>query len=77
MEKLRLLRRSSVVSAHVYSRDCEANVEKERTGGEPFSALAWEMEERSHSLLILMWSHANLTIILWDVILREAEKAVG
>lgn len=33
MEKLRLLRRSSVVSARVYSRDCEANVEKERTGG--------------------------------------------
>lgn len=33
MEKLRLLRRSSVVTARVYSHDCEANFEKERTGG--------------------------------------------
>lgn len=32
MENLSPLRRSSVVSARVYARDCEANVEKERTG---------------------------------------------
>lgn len=75
MEKLRQLRRSSVVSARVYSRDCEANVEKERkgVGGEPFSTLAQEREERSHFLLILMW----WTIILWDIIPGEAEKAAG
>lgn len=32
MENLSPLRRSSVVSARVYARDCEANVEKELTG---------------------------------------------
>lgn len=85
MENLSPLRRSSVVSARVYARDCEANVEKERTG---WGGWGWGWRtfqhlglgnggELTHSLLILMWSHANTTIILWDIILGMAERAMG
>lgn len=53
VENLSPLRRCSVVSARVYAGDCEANVEKERIGwgggGEPFSTLAWETEDSSHT----------------------------
>lgn len=78
MEKLRGLRRSSVVSAGVYSPDCEANGEREQSAGEMFISSAWETEESSFSMLLLMWSHANPSGILWDIILRDAEeKAEG
>lgn len=59
MEKLRGLRRGSVVSAGVYSPDCEANGEREQQRGETFISSAWETEESSFSLLLLMWSHAT------------------
>lgn len=78
MEKLRGLRRSSVVSAGVYSPDCEANGEREESAGGNVHLSGLGTGERSFSMLLLMWSHANPSGILWDIILREArEKAKG